>query len=275
MKYRKKLAVCGGQKMRYAVLDRIRGLAVISMLLYHSIWDLVYLFHMDWTWYESVGAYVWQQSICWTFILLSGFCWSLGRNKWKRGAVVFGTGLLITAVTLLVMPQQRIVFGILTCLGSCMLFMIFLEKLLMKIPAAAGLTGSILLFLLFRNINDGFLGFETIRLVKLPEFLYGNLFMTYLGFAQREFYSADYFSLFPWMFLFTTGYFIYRILKENGALDKCAERGPGSGEAPDHALPRLFRYPVKGLEWIGKHSIIIYTLHQPVIYGVLTVILDS
>ena len=50
------------------------------MIAYHACWDLVYLFHADWDWYRGTGAYIWQQSICWTFILLSGFCFSLGRR---------------------------------------------------------------------------------------------------------------------------------------------------------------------------------------------------
>ena len=43
-------------------------------------------------------AAVWQQSICWVFILLSGFCLPLGHHPFRRGAVVFGAGALVTAV---------------------------------------------------------------------------------------------------------------------------------------------------------------------------------
>ena len=59
-------------KVRYAGLDTLRGVTLVSMMAYHACWDLVYIFGMDWDWYGSFGAYLWQQSICWTFILLSG-----------------------------------------------------------------------------------------------------------------------------------------------------------------------------------------------------------
>ena len=56
---------------RWAALDNLRGLTLLSMIAYHACWDMVYLFGADWGWYRSAAAYVWQQSICWTFILLS------------------------------------------------------------------------------------------------------------------------------------------------------------------------------------------------------------
>ena len=73
-------------KTRSARLDAIRGWALVSMIAYHASWDLVYLFGLDWPWYHSFGAHVWQQSICWTFLLLSGFCWSfeIGRASCRE-----------------------------------------------------------------------------------------------------------------------------------------------------------------------------------------------
>ena len=120
---------------RYELLDTLRGLTILSMVMYHGTWDLVYLFDMKWDWYDGTGAYVWQQSICWTFILLSGFCWSFSRNHLRRGGLVFGGGVMVSLVTNILMPENRILFGILTCIGSCMLLMIPVEKLAKKIPA--------------------------------------------------------------------------------------------------------------------------------------------
>ena len=55
------------------------------MIVYHACWDLVYLYRLDWDWYRSFWAYAWQQSICCTFILLSGYCWQMGRHPLRRG----------------------------------------------------------------------------------------------------------------------------------------------------------------------------------------------
>ena len=231
-------------------LDTLRGVTILSMVAYHACWDLVYIFGKDWAWYRSDAAYVWQQSICWTFILLSGYCWSLGRHRLKRGLMAFGGGVLVSLVTLLFMPEDPVRFGVLTLLGSTALLTIPLEPLLRRIPARAGLAGSFSLFLLLRDVNGGWLGFEGARVLALPGSLYRNLLTAYLGFPAASFYSTDYFSLLPWLFLFWTGYFLWRL--------RPGDRGGG---------PRL-----PGITAMGRHSLLIYLLHQPVIYGVLSVL---
>jgi uncharacterized membrane protein len=140
---------------RYTVPDILRGLTLISMIAYHTAWDMAYLFDIkgNWAWFESDEAYVWQQSICWSFILLSGFCWSFGRKKWKRGILVLLAGCLISIVTLLVMPDDRIIFGVLTFLGSAMLLLVPLDKVFSKCEPVLGLIVSALLFFLTRNVN--------------------------------------------------------------------------------------------------------------------------
>ncbi len=241
-------------KNRYEYLDILRGITLISMIAYHTLWDLVYIARLRIDWYRSGGAHIWQQSICWTFILLAGFCWSFGRRKGRRAILVFACGALITLVTSIVMPNQRVMFGVLTLLGSCMLLMIPLEKGLRRVPAVAGGVVSALLFLLTKNINHGTLGIGDLHLVELPTSWYdcGDV-MTFLGFLDKDFYSTDYFSLFPWGFLFVAGYFLYRIMSEKGLLD----------------VSILMRIKNPPLAFIGRHSLMIYMLHQPVIYLVV------
>lgn len=243
------------KRTRYAIIDDVRGLIVISMIIYHAVWNMVNLFGAKWHWYQSDWAYLWQQSICWGFILLSGFCWSFSRKQWKRGTAVFASGLLVSAVTALLMPENIILFGVLTCLGSCMLLMIPLQKITSICNPQTGMLMSFAMFVLLRNINEGRLGFEQWDLIQLPEKWYANLFTAYLGFPPDWFCSADYFSLFPWMFLFLTGYFIGRIVrrKEWLSLQQVSVKGCMGA----------------GLEWVGRHSLLIYLLHQPLLYAVL------
>lgn len=241
-------------KNRYYILDAIRGFALLNMILYHASWDLVYMFDVNWSWYRSNGAYSWQQCICWTFILLSGFCYSFGRKKIKRGMLVFLCGLLISIVTCTLMPESRVLFGILTLLGSCMLLMLPLETLFKKMNPYLGFLVSFSIFVFIRNINNGFLGFEKWNLIQVPSNLYKNLFTAYIGFPANNFYSTDYFALLPWFFLFLTGFFLHQIFKKNNWLKSFA--------------PHI----CKPLEWIGKHSLPIYVAHQPIIYGVLSIL---
>ena len=241
---------------RYDYLDALRGLALISMILYHGVWDLVYIGNVDWKWFRSDAAFIWQQSICWTFVLLSGFCWMMGRHRLKRGLIVLGAGLLTSLVTWIFTYNERVTFGILTFLGTAMLVMIPLEKVLGKIPAKAGCVLGFALFLITRGINDEYLGFGPAEIIRLPHGWYQKgLFMTFFGFTDEAFYSADYFSVFPWIFLFVTGYFLYRIARDRNLLDKIAD-----------VVPRL---PFSAL---GRHSLLIYLLHQPVMYLVLVLL---
>ena len=244
------------KKKRYSLLDTIRGMVLVSMVIYHAVWNCVYIYGKEWSWYQSKGAYIWQQSICQTFILLSGFCFCLGRNPWKNGLRVFGSGLIVTTVTCLVMPQNRVVFGVLTCIGSCILFVALGEKFLEKIPALTGSVGSMGLFFLTKNINEGFLGSRTQKIFEIPAVWYQNYVTTYLGFPFRGFYSTDYFSLFPWLFLFLAGFYLYHVCESRGWLEK-----------------DILREGTPLFSFFGRHSLGIYLIHQPIIFALQEILL--
>lgn len=95
-----------------------------------------------------------------------------------------------------------------------------------------------------------FIGFEGLRLCALPARLYrANLF--WLGLPDlTRFSSADYFPLLPWVFLFWCGVFLARLWH------------PGRGEPPAALQP---------LCAIGRSTLPVYMLHQPVLYGLLWV----
>lgn len=235
-------------RKRQVWLDTIRGAALVNMIAYHGCWDLVWIFGADMPWYRGFGAHVWQQGICWTFLLLSGYCWSLGRRRLWRGLASFGGGALVTAATFFLMPENLVFCGVLTLLGTAALLLAALEPLARRIPARAGLAGSFCLFLLLRDVNSGWLGFEGTRIAPLPGWLYRNHISACLGFPPAGFFSTDYFSLLPWFFLFLTGYFLYRLRPER---EGCGGR------------------PIPLVTAMGRHSLVIYLVHQPLVYGVL------
>lgn len=238
---------------RYHLLDGLRGLTLLSMIAYHGMFDLVEIYGISVSWFWKTPGYLWQQSICWTFILLSGFCWQLGSRPGKRGLVISAGGLLVTAVTFLLMPSERILFGILTFTGAAMLALIPLSGILRQIPTGIGLAGSGLLFFLTRNVNQGFWGFEFFRPEQVPSCFYRGPVTAFLGFPPPGFFSGDYFSFFPWIFLYMCGYFLYRILMAS------------------EPVKQFLKFRTGPLEWIGKHSLMIYLLHQPVLMAVFTI----
>ena len=245
---------------RLHFIDEYRGFVVLNMIAYHAIWDLVYMFGVNWEWYKSDIGFIWQQWICWSFILVSGFCWQMGKHPLKRGMLVYAGGMLISLVTILFMPQSKIMFGILTFLGSAMLLMLPLHLICRKIQPVAGAMSSFFLFVFSYPVNRGYLGFGEIECIRLPQAWYANGFTTYLGFDEPFFYSTDYFSIFPWIFLFLTGYFCYGIV---------FHRKPKCGIENCPLVLALQKSVCPPFGWIGKNALLIYMLHQPVVYGAL------
>ena len=243
-----------GKRPHYGLLDTVRGVCILSMVAYHGMYDLVDIFGLPSAWYTGLPGYIWQQSICWTFILLSGMCWQLSRRHVKRGLLLVGCGAAITLITWLVMPSQRILYGVLNQLGLSALLLIPLDKVFRKIPAWAGLGGTLLLFALTKNVSRGSLGFEGLVLCRLPRWLYATDLLAVVGFPSPGFWSTDYFPLLPWFFLFCAGYFLWSLL----------DKSPRAKE--------LLRPGLRPLSFLGRHSLVIYLIHQPALMAVFTVL---
>lgn len=271
---------------RLETLDLLRGATLISMILYHGMWDFIYLSETGGRmsalkdWYRGPGGFFWQQSICWIFILLSGFCVPFSKHIFRRGLQVSAAGLAVSAVTLLWMYDERVVWGVLSFLGAAMLLSgagrLLKEdgsgRSAWQMPseskagsssrrgkALAGFVLCCLLFYVFRWINAGYLQVLPGSSIALPEFLYregiSGAILTVVGFPMKGFFSTDYFSLLPWFFLFRAGFYLHGIVKERGWFAHPA-----------------FRLSLPVLNRMGKHSLLIYLLHQPVLY-LLTVLL--
>lgn len=241
-------------KNRYTSLDISRALALISMIVFHTVWDLVYIFRIDMPWFKSDIGEIWQQSILWTFVLLSGFCSSLGKKRLKRAVTVIICSVIISVVTLIFMPSNFILFGVLCFLGTAMLVMIPLDKVFSKIPPPAGIILSAILFALTKNLMKGKIAFGEFTLLRIPDFLYANDLTAFLGFPPANFSSSDYVPFFPWIFLFFCGYFLFRLFLRKDLL-------------------KHFSFvSCKPLEFIGRNTLWIYMIHQPVIYGILYLI---
>ncbi len=233
---------------RLRLLDFLRGFSVFSMVAYHTLFDYVYLFGHPMGWYQGWPGYVWQQSICWVFILVSGASLHYGRHTARRGLAVLGCALAVSAVTLLMMPSQRVMSGILHLIAVAMLLSAALRRVLEKTPPAAGAAVCFALFLATKLVPSGYLGLLDIPLLALPEALYQTPFLFPLGLPGPGFFSGDYFPLLPWLFLYWAGYFAWAPLKKR-------LRPAAPGKNP--------------LEWAGRHSLLIYMLHQPAAYGLL------
>ena len=237
------------QKTRYRWLDILRGAAVVNMVAFHFCYDWFEVFARQPGWYFLWPSRLWQQAICCTFILTAGFSAHLGRRALRHGLILNLCGLAVSAVTLLALPSEAVRFGILNLLGCAVLLAWLLRPALEKLPAAAGLCASLFLFALTRHLPEGYLGLLGLWRLELPAGLYRRNALAFLGLPGPTFTSSDYFPLAPWFFLFLAGWFLCRLARPR----------------LDGFLPRLACPP---LEWVGRHSLGLYLIHQPVCMAV-------
>lgn len=246
------------ERHRYFLIDGIRGLAIVNMVAFHFLYDVFVIFEKNTSWYGLFPVRAWQQFICWTFIMISGAVWQWGgKRNLRRGLELNGWGLVISLTTWAAVPGEAVWFGILNFIGCAILLMFPLRRLLEEIPPLAGMLGSFVLFAVFRQVQDGFLGFGGAELLRLPEFLYTTHVLTPLGFPHPAFSSSDYFPLLPWMFLYLAGHFA-------GVL--CMARDTWKHKARRHV-------PV--LSEIGQRGIWVYLAHQPLCMLVCTLLFSD
>lgn len=223
-------------------LDAFRGLCVLGMVIVHLVFDLVYLYRLvDWeypVWFSFVMN--WGGVL---FLLISGICVTLGRRGIRRGIIVVLCGFVCTLVTwgmyLVKMAGQEIIiyFGVLHCLGCCML----LWPLFRRLPnAALAIIGTAMAVagILLRGMR-----FDT------------GMWLMPLGFQPSNFFSSDYFPLLPNLGFFLLGAVLGRTVyrKKETLLPRVN---------PDAPVPRFLRL-------CGKHSLWIYLIHQPVLSGLV------
>ena len=227
----------GGQavvKKRFDILDAWRTLAIVLMMVYHFLYDLYIFGILSADQLFSAPMNVLERFICGSFILLAGASARFSRNNLRHGLIVLAAGLAGEIGAAL--AGQTIRFGVLMLLGWSMVLWHLLGEWLQRLPGWSVTAGSGILFFLTR--------WWTGTVTAPVEWLYP------LGFTAPGFYSADYFPLFPWLFLFFVGTALGGWCLEQRESKILTASLPGA------------------LTWPGRHSLLIYVLHQPVLYGV-------
>lgn len=231
-------------KARYSLLDFIRGICILLVVGYHILYDLSEIFGGHYAFFRSEGMVWFRHCFVGTLILISGISCSLTRSNFKRGIKTLLIGCGITLFTWICMPDMLITFGILHFFGCSMLLYALFQKALTKIPGALGFCLSLLALVLTWNIYEGQLGF--FALPDMPRSF--PLFI--LGF-RAGFFSSDYYPMMPWFFLFLSGSFLGPYFKKG-------------------TVPAVFKKdPLPFISKLGRHTLAIYIIHQPIVYGVL------
>lgn len=223
------------KKERIWELDALRGLLILGMMIIHFIFDLRYFAQINVytpAWFDFIGSYGHI-----LFILLSGLCATLSTHNVKRGIIVFAAGLLVSYVTVFLdfvlhMDHLRIWFGILHLLGICMILYPIFRKIPFWMLALLGVV--------FIALG---LWLQTLRVSV--DFLFP------LGLRSQNGYAgSDYFPIFPGL-----GWFLIGTAFGKRVYNKKTTLFPAVNS--QFILLRMLRF-------IGRHSLEIYLLHQPV-----------
>lgn len=213
-------------KNRITELDAARGFCILGMVVVHLIYDLTALYPI--LTLKNPAPFLLLKD--WggvAFFLISGICVTLGRHHVRRGLIVLGCAALVSAAMGL-LGAMPIRFGVLHCLGLCMVLWSLFRR------ASSGLLCSL-------GIGFAVLGRIFSSLTVTAPYLYP------LGLTAPGFESADFFPLLP-----NLGYFLL---------------GAASGKALYQSRKSLFPHlpKLRFFCFCGRHSLIIYLIHQPVL----------
>ena len=177
-------------KVRYSLIDAIRAVAVVNMVAFHLCYNIFAVFGV-WTDFPvSTPIVIWERFICCTFIIVSGVSLNFSKHGYRRGLTVSLCGIVVTLVTIWFMPEQTILYGVLTFLGAAMLLTFALRKALSRIPPIMGMIVFFLLFMLCYGIPYGYLGLFKLPLIRLPEGLYQFRWLAFFGFVALRWLRA-------------------------------------------------------------------------------------
>lgn len=236
-------------EQRFWEIDFVRGIAIIMMILFHLLYDLnffnIYKINL-YSGYFLLFAYIGGT----IFISLVGISLSLSYSRIKRtfskkqilfknllrGLKILGLGMIITLVSWLYLKQGFIIFGVLHCIGL---------SIILSYP-----------FLRLRYLNLFFGIILILCGVILKNYIFNFYWLIWLGFTPYTFYTVDYYPLLPWFGVVLVGLFL------------------GNTFYPNYKRKIIIKdfssiAPLRILTFLGRNSLIIYLLHQPILIGIL------
>ena len=220
-------------------IDFFRGIALLLMIYFHLIFDLkdIYGYNIDYT--KGFNAFTGRAAGT-IFILVSGISCIFSRSNVKRGIKILALAMLISLVTYFYNADMIVKFGVLHFLGVSILLYSLLERMKIK-----------------ENIN-------LLVIIATIIFVLGNTvkkitpdhdYFFILGITSDKFVSADYYPLVPWL-----GIFIYGVV---------------IGKALYKDKKSAFKFSIRSnlISWIGRYTLPIYIIHQPLIILIIGLIL--
>jgi uncharacterized membrane protein len=223
---------------RVVALDIARGAAVVAMVAFHLIWDLGNFGYIDRDFPCSVGVKLFGHSIAIAFLFIVGLSLVLARARgagleafWRRFFLIAGAAGLVSLGTHIVFPQAFVFFGILHCIALASL----LAAPLLALRWQAALIVAALASLAPLAFSHPF---------------FNPIWLSWIGLSTIEPLTNDYRPILPWSAAVFAGVAAAKFWAARGwrMIGENLDAGP--------------------LAWLGRHSLALYLLHQPLLFGV-------
>ena len=227
---------------RLPIVDAARGAAIVAMVAYHFSWDLEFLGFASLGLLEKPFWLAARTAILGSFLLLTGVSLALAaergfdrRRYLRRLGLLAAAAAAVSAVSYAQFPDSPIFFGVLHHIAVASVLGLGFLRLPVWTTAALGVV-----------------------VYALPEFVSVPLFdepaLRWIGLMTFQPDSNDYVPLFPWFGIVLWGIALGRLWRGRGA---------GAAWRPADTASRA-------LAWAGRWSLPIYLVHQPVLFGALT-----
>jgi uncharacterized membrane protein len=211
---------------------------MVAMIVYHVCFDLRWFRYVDWDFEHDVRWIAARSAILGTFLLLAGVSLVLAqrrpdaRRRFARHvAQVAGAALLVTVASFVAFPATFIRFGVLHAIAVSLL----LARPLVQRPRTALAAGVAV-------IAAG---------LALSHPFFDRDPWGWIGFMTHKPATEDYVPLFPWTGVLLAGVALGHVV--SGRLAR---------------LRPLARLPLF-LATMGRHGLVVYLVHQPLLVAVL------
>ena len=230
--------------VRIPALDIARTLALAGMVAFHFTFDLA-MFGVIAPGTTN-GTPFWELArlVAGSFLFLAGVSLWLAHGRrirwrafWRRFVIIAGAAAVISVATRIALPDRFIFFGILHSIAAASLIGLAFLRLppTLILTAAAG----------------------TFALSRVPILLpFDSPLLWGTGLSVGTPASVDFLPLVPWLSPFLAGMALAKILDRAGGWESLRQR----------SMPGPF---MRALSFPGRHSLIIYLVHQPVLIGLL------